>query len=147
MWMEVVAALLVGGSLLWLVFEPIVTGVRPRPASPLDLDDVEETGATRSGAAIAALKEIEFDRETGKLAEEDYLSLKAKYTADAIQAMRVEGEEPVAPPLDIEAAVAVRVETLRGGPSAGPSGYCASCGSPLESGSRFCGSCGGRVAA
>lgn len=145
MWMEVVAAALVGGSLLWLVFEPILTGPRPQPASPLDLDEAD--GATRSEAAITALKEIEFDRETGKLADEDYLALQQKYTAEALQAMRAEAEEVVEPPVDIEAAVAVRMETLRGGEIPETSGFCANCGSPLAPGTRFCGSCGGRVAA
>jgi len=147
MWMEVVAAILVGGSLLWLVFEPIATGARPRPASPLDLEEVEESVATRSGAAISALKEIEFDRETGKLAEEDYLSLKQKYTAEALQAMRAEAAGEPTPVVDIEAAVAARVEALHGEASTDAAGFCANCGSSLASGSRFCGACGGRVAA
>lgn len=147
MWLEVVAAALVGGSLLWLVFEPILLGYRPQPANPLDLAEAEEGDAIRSVAAIGALKEIEFDRETGKLAEEDYLLLKQKYTAEALQAMRAEAAEEAAPPPDIEAAVAVRVKAIRGAAPTAPAGFCASCGSPLTSGSRFCGACGGRVAA
>ena len=40
--------------------------------------------------ALRALKEIEFDRATGKLSDSDYEQLKAKYTAEAVAAMRGE---------------------------------------------------------
>lgn len=40
--------------------------------------------------AIDALKEIEFDRATGKLSDNDYDSLKATYTQRAVDAMREE---------------------------------------------------------
>ena len=36
---------------------------------------------------MAALREIEFDRETGKLSDDDYASLKAKYTGEALAAL------------------------------------------------------------
>src|SRR5882672_10457828 len=41
--------------------------------------------------ALRALKEIEFDRATGKLSDTDYEQLKAKYTQEALAAMRGEG--------------------------------------------------------
>ena len=69
--------------------------------------DPEETP---KGVALAALKEIEFDRETGKLSDEDYAFLKGKYTGaprlagaraaeapDDIEAMSLPGSEPFAP--------------------------------------------------
>ena len=34
--------------------------------------------------AVAALREIEFDRETGKLSDSDYAELKARYTRAAL---------------------------------------------------------------
>src|SRR2546426_9361780 len=40
--------------------------------------------------ALRALKEIEFDRATGKLSDTDYDQLKAKYTQEALAAMREE---------------------------------------------------------
>ena len=40
--------------------------------------------------AVEALREIEFDRETGKLSDLDYAELKATYTQEAIAAMRAE---------------------------------------------------------
>ncbi|MEO8192834.1 MAG: hypothetical protein ABI681_03210 [Gemmatimonadales bacterium] len=42
--------------------------------------------------AIDALREIEFDRATGKLSDSDYDDLKASYTRRAITAMRSAGD-------------------------------------------------------
>ena len=141
MWVEAMAAALVGISLLWLVFEPVFTTGGPSVAGPLDLDGFEDLEDTRSGVALAALKEIEFDRETGKLSDADYEFLKQKYTVEALEALRAEdaapgGFEPGAAPPTAAAPAA----------GAGPQ-FCAHCGRPLSSGSRFCGDCGGRVAA
>ena len=169
MWIEVVAAALVGISLLWLVFEPLLTRFTPAGVDALALDAFDDLEDTRSGVALTALKEIEFDRETGKLSEGDYGFLKQKYTVEALAALREEADEA---PADVETLVAARVESIRGGgsPSAdcpmcgialepdarfcsacghrvgGPS-TCGTCGSELQAGTRFCGSCGGRVAA
>jgi len=66
-----------------------------------------------SNQAVDALREIEFDRETGKLSDGDYDSLKASYTQQAITAMRSEG------------AV-----------------VCGSCGASPEPGAKFCSRCG-----
>ena len=58
------------------------------------------TGARRASRAVAveptddgaraidALREIEFDRETGKLSDADYAALKATYTASALDELR-----------------------------------------------------------
>ena len=38
--------------------------------------------------AVAALREIEFDRETGKLSDSDYAELKTRYTREALAELR-----------------------------------------------------------
>ena len=48
----------------------------------------------REGSAVEALRELEFDRQTGKLSDSDYEALKARYTAQAVTAMRA-GNAPV----------------------------------------------------
>jgi hypothetical protein len=47
--------------------------------------DPEDDLSTRA-VALRALKEIEFDRATGKLADADYDALKQRYTAEALEA-------------------------------------------------------------
>jgi hypothetical protein len=115
--------------------------------------------------ALRALKEIEFDRATGKLSDADYDHLKAKYTAEALAAMRGAGSEmrdagrvlPAHPASPITHPACPdhgpRPEQNAGFCSecgrrlgAAP-GYCARCGTGLERDARYCNSCGARVAA
>jgi Double zinc ribbon len=112
------------------------------------------------------LKEIEFDRATGKLSDSDYEQLKAKYTSEALAAMRGEGaryavrsapESPARAPL-----TAHRAQCPEHGARPEPGalfcsecgrrlgtapGYCARCGTALETDARYCNGCGARVAA
>lgn len=44
--------------------------------------------------AVDALRELEFDRQTGKISDSDYEPLKARYTAQALAVMRA-GNVPV----------------------------------------------------
>jgi hypothetical protein len=131
--LEVVAAALVAIVALWLVLEPLVgSGARlPRPYEPVDPEE------TPRGAALAALKEIDFDRETGKLSEGDYEFLKAKYTTLALEALRAESRVT---PDAIEAMVAAKVRTLRSRTSAPLE--CSSCGPRPEPDAVFCSRCG-----
>ncbi len=167
---EVVAAVLVGMAALWLVLRPFLGGgVAPEPVEEPVMPE-----ETRKGVALLALKEIEFDREMGKLSEGDYQYLKDKYTAEALEALRE--DEGARAPDDVEALIAHRVRTLRSAAATAPPGapvcpscgprpevdalycstcggalpapaVCARCGTPLASDSRFCEGCGSRVAA
>jgi hypothetical protein len=169
--LEVIAAAVVGLAAMWLLLQPLLAPGRPRTAA-YEPPDPEETP---KGIALAALKEIEFDRETGKLSDEDYAFLKTKYTGAALEALRAESPEATASG-DVEALIAARVRALRfaatsappGSPSCsvcGPrpepdavfcstcglrlqgGGSCPSCGATLSAGSRFCAGCGAGVAA
>jgi|SRR5215218_2901469 len=130
---EAVLAALVGILALWLVLQPLL---RPRSIKnpvyePPDLED------TPKGIALAALKEIEFDRETGKLSDADYEFLKTKYTAAAVEALRAEegGSD------DLESLIAARVRLLRTPDSHHPR-TCTTCGPRPEADAVFCSSCG-----
>jgi Double zinc ribbon len=140
MLVEAVAAALVGLAALWLVLRPLLgdSRIKPAPPEPIELEE------TPKGIALSALKEIEFDRETGKLSDADYQSLKAKYTAAAVEAIRLETAEDE----DVEAMVAARVRSLRGatGAPAQTSSVCPSCGPRPEPDAVFCSDCGGRLA-
>jgi hypothetical protein len=135
--LEAVAAALVGVVALWLVLQPLIGSARraPPPFEPIDPEE------TPRGAALAALKEIDFDRETGKLSDGDYEFLKAKYTTLALEALRAESVDVT--PDAIEAMVAARVRSLR---SAGSSpAACSNCGPRPEPDAVFCSSCGHRL--
>jgi len=168
--LEAALAAAVGLVALWMVLQPLIHpgAVRRRPDEPLDAEE------TAKGVALTALKEIEFDRETGKLSDADYEQLKARYTTAAVDALRAETARGASD--DVEAMIAGRVRSLRSGaasaapnpavcPTCGPrpepdAVFCSSCGfrleppsvcprcaAPLPPDSRFCEACGVRVAA
>ena len=111
--------------------------------------------------ALRALKEIEFDRATGKLSDTDYEQLKAKYTQEALTAMRGEPRlTPGARPGITKARAAASCPEHGARPEKDAAfcsecgrrlgtapGYCARCGSTLEDDARYCNRCGARVAA
>lgn len=86
-------------------------------ALPVPARSTDDT-ATDQNPAIDALREIEFDRETGKLSDADYAALKETYTKRAVTAMRAGG---------------------------GP--VCTTCGPRPESDALYCSNCGMPLAA
>ena len=90
----------------------------------------------RLADALDALRDIEFDHETGKLGDDDYRELRAEYAREAIAARDAgAGRAPGGRPAD-------RADTDE---PAGPA-TCAVCEARLRSGARFCSRCGTAVA-
>lgn len=124
--LELLGALAIAALVLWLVFEPVLGLPRQSP----EILEPEAPEETRRGTALLALKEIEFDRETGKLSDRDYDLLKARYSAEALSA--IAEEEAVYP----DAPSAVPTATILSCESCGPrpepdAVYCSSCGRNL----------------
>lgn len=146
------AALLLGGvlavaGLAWVLL-PILRGVpavtAATPAGPVD------AGAT----ALETLREIEFDHATGKLAAEDYATLRAEFAPRAVEELRARG-----------ALVAESAGAPAGGSGTSSSSSatdpaeqlitraksraraCAQCGPRPESDALFCSDCGRYLAA
>ena len=151
MGLELLAAALVGLATIWLLLQPLVWP--SRPAAPVyEPPDPEETP---KGVALAALKEIEFDRETGKLSDEDYAFLKGRYTGAALEALRAEAAEAsrgMAAPHgdgggDVEDMIAARVRALRSAATSAPAGAptCPVCGPRPEPDAVICSTCGRRL--
>ena len=140
----------------------------PRSAASVAREARTDDEHEESERAVDALREIEFDRATGKLSDADYVALKTRYTEEALSAMRA--EERQAAPLsdaDLEAVIRRQREAQVGSracPTHGPrpepdAVYCSHCGryllgacdqcgaSASGPGARFCDSCGHRLAA
>jgi hypothetical protein len=137
---EVAAAALVGVLVLAWVLEPLLRPATVRPPDDEPLDPEE----TPRGIALAALKEIEFDRATGKLSDADYEELKARYTVNALAVLRAERNED-----EVEEMIGARTRALRAAAGAAPpvALRCGSCGPRPEADAVFCSSCGSRLAA
>lgn len=169
---EALASVLVALAILWLLFAPLLGAVSSEPA----WEEPEDPDETPRGIALIALKDLELDRATGKLSDEDYEMLKARYAREAIAALRDEEARPAARGVvDVEALVAGRRRatanargddpgTVLSCPRCGPrpepdarccsgcgatlviEGDCGMCGAVVEPGQRFCGSCGRTLA-
>jgi len=164
---EFALAALLAISAVWFTLQPILhpAAVARPDRSGGDGEDQEEDMSPRA-VALRALKEIEFDRATGKLSDPDYEALKRQYTGLALQALRdagsgtgdVTGARPVAHPPSPVSYPACPAHGLRPEPGAefcsecgcrlrDAPGYCAHCGTELALDARYCNACGARVAA
>ena len=89
-----------------------------------------------------AIKEAEFDYETGKLSDEDYGLIKEKYSEKAIKAMQ-KLEEREKRSSKTEEPTVPTMPTMQGkSKSKTTTATCAHCGAALPSGVKFCQSCG-----
>lgn len=174
---------------LTLVLSPLLSGeaeirAEDEQKAAKEVARVKAARAKRLGrdeeqldGAVAALREIEFDRETGKLSDSDYAELKTRYTREALAELRA-ADAREAPALvasltvavgddgadPVEAAIQRARENQRScgvcGPRPEPDAtYCCSCGRYLPGacskcgtevdlvGSRFCSGCGDHLAA
>lgn len=147
MTVELLAAVLLAALVLWMVVGPLTSrGDRPGP----DPDEIVPVEETRRGQALLALKEIDFDRATGKLSEGDYARLREKYVAEALDVLRHDeagpGAEAPASADPAEALVAHRARVLSGA-SDGTGVVCPRCGPRPEADALFCSSCGDPIGA
>jgi hypothetical protein len=168
--LELVAGVLLAAGAVLFVLRPILQPAWAASLEAAAADDGEDYGEDVSPTAVAlrALKEIEFDRATGKLSDGDYESLKAQYTAEAVAVMREEagaGTTPVPRPAPrsppVLSGLPVGTCPVHGAPKEPgaefcpacgrrlqeASGFCGRCGTPLERDAQFCHRCGSRVAA
>ncbi len=119
-----------------IVLEPLIRPVAPTVVLRPDSDDEDITPEQRKrDLALAALKEIEFDKATGKLSDADYDRLYQRYAAEAVVALR-EAEHPQA----------ARVTTVTPAGGTRRPKFCQECGNRLEGSGKFCTECGTPVA-
>lgn len=123
-----------------------VSATQQRPTRALLPED-------RPATAVDALREIEFDRATGKLSDHDYTELKQRYTRDALHELRAadarraagRSASVAAPDHPKEASVAVLTEdpVERAIQRARANQRdCTVCGPRPEPDACYCGSCG-----
>jgi hypothetical protein len=102
-------------------------------------------------ALLLALRELDFDFETGKLSSEDYKDLRAKYQAGTVETMKKleelerlwkESQERI----DLQLAGGHEgALVLEKPPASVVSIFCGACGAKTKAGDRFCGHCGGAL--
>jgi hypothetical protein len=156
------AAMLVAGVALF-VAAPLAGGffrLRRRDASELELERLEH----ERGLAVQGLRELEFDREMGKLGDADYAALHADLEGRALAKMqaldklRAEIARSASDRALAEKRPPRRIEPLRRPAAPPPSPliaapprsmaagarvrFCPQCGSRTAANAKFCGECG-----
>lgn len=166
--LELALGLALSAAAVFFVLRPILSPPLPGVTAPIDSEEEDpEDDLSPRTVALRALKEIEFDRATGKLSDADYDALKAQYTAEALAALRADSavapadtpaisrSRTVAPPAaraacpthGVRPEADARFCSACGRRLSTATGFCAKCGSALEPDARFCAACGRRVAA
>ncbi|HEX6629731.1 MAG TPA: zinc ribbon domain-containing protein [Gemmatimonadaceae bacterium] len=135
--------------------------------APRRVPTVADQGGTEENA-VDVLREIEFDRATGKLSDGDYAALRATYTERALAELRARDSAAALASLSVDEAAEAEVRRQRARlsecPTCGPRpepdalycsdcgrflpGRCGACGAPADQpGMRFCAACGHTLAA
>ena len=139
---------LIGGVLLaagvvLFILEPVFSG---RSAPLYSGDDDYDDSAARRRIALTALRDLEYDRATGKLDSNDYRQLKAELSREALSHLQRDdgagdgGESAVErASRDLEEEIDQLRSALREGM------LCPSCEHLNNVGARFCGRCGGAL--
>jgi hypothetical protein len=143
--LELIAGVAVAIAALALILEPVA---RPSPAPAPDAADDDEIPLDESASpkvqALLALKEIEFDRATGKLSDEDFERLRARYSRQALSALDAEeaGEARLAAVATADDPAEALIRAARTGLR-----VCPACGPRPEADAAFCSECGRRLGA
>lgn len=150
--------------MIYLAAILIVTGVALFVAAPLTGESLWRRAARPSAEverleherelAMQGLRELEFDREMGKLSEFDYAALKTPLEERALAAMGALGRSRNEPGSGGAPVTAPVVRTLRAvvSPSGGAATarkvrFCPECGSAVGGNYKFCAGCGAPLAA
>ncbi len=92
---------------------------------------------------LAAIKEIEFDREMGKITIEDFNEINARYRAEAVAVLRridaLRGKGRAYKKLEAELQ-RMRTQHKKIGEK-----FCSECGKSVSASDRFCCNCGNRL--
>ena len=137
-----VGSLLLSAALLFVVatfiFYPLFrsTGWRERRTT------AAESLAAEREAVLAALRDLDFDHATGKIAEEDYAAQRSTLAAQGTAVLRRLDQ---AQTLDDELEAAVRKTRAR--LSLPAAAACPNCRRAYQPGDRFCGQCGAALPA
>jgi hypothetical protein len=160
LWTTLFFALLIAGGAAAYVLWPLLT--RVAPDVPIEDDRLTDMISRKDGVMIA-IKDLEFDRQVGKLSDEDYERFNARLRQQAIGYLQqIDKLAPQSAHLDeaLEVEIA-RLRKTRTAPvavngktaptaalvMAMPAGevaarFCTNCGQALAPGHKFCANCG-----
>jgi hypothetical protein len=140
--MNMVIILLMGLGLVILVAEPLV-----RPPAPWQSGNDEpelERLALQKETLYTAIRDLDFDYQTGKVDQGDYAELRQHLEGEALQVLRrLDEVDPLAGLDDELERQILAVRQSRSEAQVGAAaGVCPGCHSPLQGDENFCPACG-----
>ena len=127
------AAVMAAGLVGLMVHRALSAFAGATPEMGASLGDRTREAMVRDKALVLrSIKELEFDRATGKVGDADFKDMNARLRAKAVSLMEALERAPTAP-----AAAAPRVQPARA---------CPTCRTVNDTDARFCKQCGGRLA-
>lgn len=143
------ASLLISAALVLLVALFIARPLLERTGLGERRPTRAESLAAEREAVVTALRELDFDHATGKIAEEDYAVQRAALVAQGVALLKQLDEISNRPPAqalddELEAAIRAARERIIQEPSVSRSEplRCPHCGQPHQPDNRFCSKCG-----
>ncbi len=145
----IIVGLLLAGLTAYAVIVPWRRQARKGAGQPDEASLPAQSSVTdleaRAESSYAALSDLDFDRNVGKLNDDDYQLVRGQLMAQTVEVLQRLDSEAA----DAESQVEALVRARRGRRSApAPSKHgrndarCPSCGAPARPGDRYCGRCG-----
>src|SRR5262245_7653403 len=130
-------------GLVVCVGEPLVRRVSYKPHERED-NDAGQNLLLQKDMLYGAIRDLDFDFQTGKVDQQDYAELRQQLEREAVQILRqLDAADPL---VALDHEIEHQVLALRRHSAStvcGPSReFCFGCGSPLENGENFCPCCG-----
>jgi rubrerythrin len=151
----ILMGLIVFGAILIVGYPLVNAGSYEYAQAELNGDDTFEHLASARNSVFEAIRDLEFDRATGKLSDVDYQMMRARYDAKAADVLQqMDALDAAKAKRAARPAVATVAELERGGPgdklpaqkAEGKKRFCGQCGTRVEAADRFCPACGTRLA-
>lgn len=138
--MTLVGGVLLAAGILLYVLEPALSG---RGAPLYRGGDQHDESAARRRVALAALRDLEYDRATGKVDGEDYERLRAELSREALVRLGPEAVDPDSQTARASRALEEEIAAIRQALREGL--QCAECRRLNEHGAKYCAGCGQRL--
>lgn len=138
--MTLLGGVLLAAGILLYVLEPALSG---RGAPLYRGGDEHDESAARRRVALAALRDLEYDRATGKVDGEDYERLRAELSREALVRLGPEAGDADSPAARASRALEDEIATIRQALREGL--QCGACRRLNEFGAKYCAACGERL--
>lgn len=135
--------ILVAAGLVIFIGEPLVRQQAAALPDSAQVQDVEQLSLHKE-TLYTAIRDLDFDYQTGKVDQQDYINLRQQLEDEAIQALRA--LDDVDPLAVLDDALERQIVALRRPFPEQTTGAtlaeCARCGAGLEGNEHFCATCG-----